>query len=474
MSESFASVWEKVEALIAARVSRDTLERWFSSITVADIDDEKIVLEAPNQIYQFWIEINYLPALNEAVAAVVGGRRRLMFQFRETEPAAGVGVSGSSAANSSGGLKQPVAVKKEAGKRRKQRLSSEEMALSIGLNERYQFGSFVVGANNEFARAACLAVTENPGRTYNPLFIYGGAGLGKTHLIHSIGHAILKEKPQAKVVYITSEQFTNEFIEAIGEASLVKFRQRYRAADVLLIDDVQFLAGKERSQEEFFHTFNALCDLNGKQVVMSSDLPASKIKNLEKRLVSRFEWGMTAELAPPDKETRMAILRRKTEEWRVKLDCSVLEFIADRVRNNVRRLEGALIRLASYRWMNEGELDLRSVEKLLGDFLSDEGSRQVTIPQIQKQVAEFYDVRQADLLGRRRPAQIALARQVAMFFCRELTRASFQGIGDAFGGRDHGTVMHACRNVASKCQELEKVRREVDRLYGELTELPER
>ncbi len=460
MSESHTLIWKQIESLIAARVSRDTMERWFSNIDLFRVDDTDIVLEAPNQIYQFWIETNYLPVLSDAIETVLGGRRRLAFQFRERDPLS---------EKPEKRLPQAVSpVKKRVARKKPKR--SEEVAASVGLNYRYRFESFVVGSNNEFAHAACAAVAEKPGRTYNPLFIYGGAGLGKTHLMHGLGHEILKARPGANVVYITSEQFTNEFIEAIGDSSLVKFRQRYRAADVLLIDDIQFFAGKERSQEEFFHTFNALCDSNGKQIVMSSDLPASKIKNLEKRLVSRFEWGLTAELAAPDTETRIAILKRKAKEWRVKLDCDIIEFVAERIRNNVRRLEGALIRLASYGSMNKGELDLKNAERLLVDFLGDEGGKEVTIPEIQKRVAAFYDVRQSDLLGRKRPAQIAMARQVAMYFSRELTGASYQEIGDAFGGRDHGTVMHACRRVAGKCRELEKVRRQVDHLHGELTE----
>ena len=292
--------------------------------------------------------------------------------------------------------------------------------------------------------------------------------------MHAIGHTILQERPSAKVVYITSEQFTNEFIQAISDGSLVKFRQQYREADVLLIDDIQFFAKKEKSQEEFFHTFNTLCDKNSKQIVMTSDMPASKIKNLEKRLVSRFEWGLTAEMAPPDTETRIAILKRKAQEMCVEVDGNILEFIAQHIRNNVRRLEGALIRLASFGSMNNGHLDLKAVEHLLQDFLHDEGSKDVSISQIQKRVAEFYDIRLSDILGRKRPAQIALARQVAMFFSRELTGSSYQEIGDAFGGRDHGTVIHACRSVEAKCRDLEKVRRQVDRLHGEFTETPER
>ncbi len=464
MSETFQEAWPRILGFVSLRVSEDTFERWFSQISAVESDASRIVLSAPNQIYQFWIETNYLPILTEAIETILGSRRRIEFTFRDPDM-----LDSPPPATDP----KPAPAKKRTGRRAKGH-SMDELVIHAGLNQRYRFDTFVVGANNEFAHAACHAAALNPGRTYNPLFIYGGAGLGKTHLMHAIGHSILKERPESKVVYITSERFTNEFIEAIGGGSIVKFRQRYREADVLLIDDIQFFAGKDRSQEEFFHTFNSLCDANGKQIVMTSDHPASKIKNLESRLVSRFEWGMTAELAPPDTETRIAILQRKMQEWRVKVDSGLIQFLAERIRNNVRRLEGALLRLASYSSMNNLSLDMRSAEKLLQDVLHDEAAKDVTIPQIQKRVADFFDVRLNDILGRKRPAQIALARQVAMFFSRELTNASYQEIGDAFGGRDHGTVIHACRAVEAKRQKNETVKRQVDRLYGELSEASSR
>jgi chromosomal replication initiator protein len=465
MSEVSALTWAQLEPLIAKRVSQDTMTRWFANTSIAQTDDTNIVLEVPNQIYQFWIETNYTVEVNEAIEEACG-KRRLSFQFRESDPLAATPQQPETP--------KPVPTEAAIPKPSSRKSKAGQKATSAGLNHRYLFESFVVGANNEFAHAACQAAASKPGRIYNPLFIYGGAGMGKTHLMHAIGHAILQERPSAKVVYIASEQFTNEFIQAISDGSLVKFRQQYREADILLIDDIQFFAKKEKSQEEFFHTFNTLCDKNGKQIVMTSDMPASKIKNLEKRLVSRFEWGLTAEMAPPDTETRIAILKRKAQEMCVEVDGNILEFIAQRIRNNVRRLEGALIRLASFGSMNNGHLDLKAVEHLLQDFLHDEGSKDVSISQIQKRVAEFYDIRLSDILGRKRPAQIALARQVAMFFARELTGSSYQEIGDAFGGRDHGTVIHACRSVEAKCRDLEKVRRQVDRLHGEFTETPER
>jgi chromosomal replication initiator protein len=292
-------------------------------------------------------------------------------------------------------------------------------------------------------------------------------GLGKTHLMQAIGQHILKSRKNSKVCYVTSERFTNEFIDAIQNSTLVKFRKRYRQADVLLIDDIQFLAGKERSQEEFFHTFNALFD-GHKQIVLSSDRPPSEIANLEHRLVSRFEWGLTAELQPPDIETRLAILRKKAEGLEVRLEPSILEFLAERIRTNVRRLEGGLMRVASFASLSGSQPTTEKIEHLLKDILQEEARRAITIDQIQRRVAEHFDVRLADMTSKRRPQNIAFPRQIAMYLSRELTRASLAEIGDAFGGRDHGTVLHAHRLVKGRMGSEEKVRQVVAYLDSQL------
>jgi chromosomal replication initiator protein len=332
-----------------------------------------------------------------------------------------------------------------------------EVATNHGMNPRNTFDTFVVGPNNQFAHAAALAVAQSPAKTYNPLFIYGGVGLGKTHLMQAIGQQSIDRKKSFKVMYLSSEKFTNEFIDAIQHNTLVKFRKRYRQADVLLIDDIHFLAGKERSQEEFFHTFNTLFD-GRKQIVLSSDRPASEIANLEQRLVSRFEWGLTAELQPPDIETRMAILKKKSQALHVHLAQDVLEFLAQRVRTNVRRLEGALMRVASFVSLSGREISRETVEQLLRDILQEEAKKTVTIDQIQKKVAEHFDVRLADMTSKRRPANIAFPRQVAMYLARRHTKASLNEIGDAFGGRDHGTVLHACKTVSGRMVKEDQVR----------------
>ena len=338
-----------------------------------------------------------------------------------------------------------------------------------GINPRNSFDAFVVGPNNQFAQAACKAVSDAPARTYNPLFIYGGVGLGKTHLMHAIGQAILAKRKGVKVVYITSEAFTNEFIDSIQNNLLIKFRKRYRQADVLLIDDIQFLADKGRTQEEFFHTFNTLFD-GHKQIVLSSDRPPSEIANLEARLVSRFEWGLTAELQAPDTETRVAILRKKAQSVDIKLDDDVLQFLAERIRTNVRRLEGALMRVASYVSLNNGRAPgVERIEQLLKDILHEEARRAISIEQIQKRVAEHFDVRLADMTSKRRPANIAFPRQIAMYLARELTKTSLTEIGEAFGGRDHGTVLHAHRLVKDRIAKEERTRQIVSFLDAQLS-----
>jgi chromosomal replication initiator protein len=342
-----------------------------------------------------------------------------------------------------------------------------EGAINHGMNPRNRFEAFVVGSSNQFAHAAALAVSQSPAKSYNPLFIYGGVGLGKTHLMQAIGQQTIERKKSQKVMYLSSERFTNEFIDAIQHNMLVRFRKRYRQTDVLLIDDIQFLAGKERSQEEFFHTFNTLFD-GRKQIVLSSDRPASEITNLEQRLVSRLECGLTTELEPPDIETRMAILRKKVDALHIELAEDILVFLAQRVRTNVRRLEGALMRVASYPSLSGREISRETVEQLLRDILREEAKKTVTIDLIQKKVAEHFDVRIADMTGKRRTTNIAFPRQVAMYLARRHTKASLHEIGETFGRRDHGTVLHACKTVSVRMKKEDQVRRAILRLDTQL------
>ncbi|HZP60696.1 MAG TPA: chromosomal replication initiator protein DnaA, partial [Opitutaceae bacterium] len=318
------------------------------------------------------------------------------------------------------------------------------------------------------AHAAALAVAQAPAQAYNPLFIYGDTGLGKTHLMHAVGHCILRNNPDARVAYLSTEKFTNEFIQGLQENSLTKFRQRYRHVDVLLLDDVQFLAGKERIQEEFFHTFNDLFE-SGKQIVLSSDRRASEIQKLESRLVSRFEWGLPADIQPPDFETRLAILRTKAASIKFDLPAPVANFIAQHISKNIRRLEGALIKVASYSTLTSKTLDLATVEMLLQDVLMEQAQNQLTIETIQKRVADHYQIRHSDMTSKRRPNNIAIPRQIAMYLARTLTKHSLQEIGDAFGGRDHGTVIHACKAVDNMMEQDSSTRGSVEFLKAQLS-----
>jgi chromosomal replication initiator protein len=442
MKEKYPDLWQSVADALRPQVSADTFKRWFSAVELIDANEKVLVFRVPNNIYQLWIESNHMTALEAAICTALGSPREIKFSLppgsKETPD-------------------QDFSALKEAGESPRQTKTS---AIGLGLNPRNTFETFVVGPNNDYAHGAALAVAKEPARTYNPFFIYGGVGLGKTHLMQAIGQNVWGKKRNTKVIYVSSELFINEFIDAIQHSTLVKFRKRYRQADLLLIDDIQFLAGKERSQEEFFHTFNTLFD-GHKQIVLSSDRPPSEIANLEHRLVSRFEWGLTAELQPPDVETRMAILRKKALILQIKLEDSVFEFLANRIRTNVRRLEGALMRVASFASLSGKALTQEVIEHLLKDILQEEGRQSITIEQIQKKVAEHFDVRLADMTSKRRPANIAFPRQVAMYLARILTKASLNEIGEAFGGRDHGTVLHACRLVQRRMKEQDKIRQTI-------------
>jgi chromosomal replication initiator protein len=447
MEENYAQLWQKLSAALKPQVSPDTFKRWFSAVNLVHATDDAFTFRVPNNIYQFWIESNHMAALQAAIVTAFGEPRAVKFSSASDGP---VELEEEDLAEKPG---------KESA--RENSRDAKQSSTALGLNPRNSFESFVVGPNNEIAHAASLAVAQSPARTYNPLFIYGGVGLGKTHLMQSIGQYVGMKKKNAKVMYLSSELFINEFIDAIQHNNLVKFRKRYRQADLLLIDDIQFLGGKERSQEEFFHTFNTLFD-GHKQIVLSSDRPPSEIANLEHRLVSRFEWGLTAELQPPDVETRMAILRKKAHTLDIKLRDETFEFLATRIRTNVRRLEGALMRVASFASLSAGkELTNEVVEHLLKDILQEEARHAITIEQIQRRVAEHYDVRLADMTSKRRPANIAFPRQIAMYLARELTKASLNEIGDAFGGRDHGTVLHACKLVKRRMQEQDNLRQTI-------------
>ena len=440
------TLWSDIASALQAEVTKDIFERWFKDVQAVELGPEHLTLLVPNEIYRYWIEDNYLDPLRAAILLVLKSAREVRFVSAGREDVPHPQLERVK--------KRPAPTEEEV----------EGRTVANGFNTKNTFETFVVGANNEFVAAACRAIAENPGKVYNPLFFYGGVGLGKTHLMHAVGQHLIATR-RSKVAYVTSEKFTNEFIDAIQTGGLLPFRRRYRHVDILLIDDIHFLGGKERSQEEFFHTFNALFD-GHKQIVLSSDRPPSEIGKLEPRLVSRFEWGLTAELQPPDVETRLAILRKKAASLDVKVPDAFLQYVAERIRTNIRRLEGALMRVALFLSLSGGKLTDERLEELLKDILQEEARRNVGIEQIQKRVAEHFDVRFADMTSKRRPKNIAFPRQVAMYLARELTKMSLVEIGEAFGGRDHGTVLHAHRLVTDRMGGDDKTR-QVVRFLGE-------
>jgi len=436
------SLWETVKCDFKSLFPEDVFQMWFEPLVCLETTGDSMVLGVPNDFAAIWIHDNYLDLIMQRLRLTAGRTVNVTLRKSDASPkeTAGAAPSGRGATEPAAAVRNRAAATRRTGR-------WEERGPAAGtLIPRNTFETFVVGANNQMAHAAALAVAQAPAQAYNPLFIYGDTGLGKTHLMHAIGHAILRNNPEARVAYLSTEKFTNEFIQALQENSLTKFRQRYRHADVLLIDDVQFLAGKERIQEEFFHTFNDLFE-SGKQIVLSSDRRASEIQKIESRLVSRFEWGLPADIQAPDYETRLAILRSKATSLKCEMPEAILTFIAQNITRNIRRLEGALIRVASHAGLFGKPLDVPTAERLLHDMLMEQAQTLLTIETIQKRVADHFQIRHSDMTSKRRPNNIAIPRQVAMYLARTLTKHSLQEIGDAFGGRDHGTVIHACKAV---------------------------
>jgi chromosomal replication initiator protein len=430
MNDDASQLWQRTSDLLRARVNPDLFNLWFAPIKPVDLAHDTVTLGIPNHFYEVWLQDNYLGLIREALSAVCGRSLAVKFSLQAAAPL----PETRDPAPAPAPVYEPV--------------RTESLPL---LNQRYTFENFVVGPNSEMAHAAALSVAQSPGRAYNPLFIYGASGLGKTHLLQAIGHSVLARRNKTRVLYVSCEHFLNDFIQAIRSNAMSAFRKRYRHADILLIDDIHSLAGKEGTQEEFFHTFNTLFDAH-KQIVLSSDRPATEIAGLEERLISRFEWGQTADLQPPDFETRVAILRKKEHLLGYQLPEEVIFYLAEKIRTNIRRLEGALIRASSYGSLTGRPLSVSAVEKLLSDILQEEARRALTIEAIQKRVAEHFDIRLADMTSKRRPASIAFPRQVAMYLARQLTNHSLSQIGDSFGGRDHGTVINAVRQIEKAMQ----------------------
>jgi chromosomal replication initiator protein len=435
------TIWDQVLARVETKVNRHSFSTWFRRTAFVADDGARVTIRVPDTVFRDWLLKHYSGVLADALAEVGRSDTALTFLTEaeaNTQQAAAEERDFAAQENDPG-----VATKAEVGP--SGGATDGPPPGPPGLNPRYTFDTFVVGPSNQFAHAACRAVAEAPARSYNPLFIYGGVGLGKTHLMHAIGHYIVQHARGLRLTYVSSERFMNEMINALRYERILDFRERYRNIDVLLVDDIQFIGGKESTQTEFFHTFNALFD-SAKQIVISSDAPPHEITALEERLRSRFEWGLIADIQPPDLETKVAILRKKAEAEAVPLPDNVAIYIASKIRSNVRELEGSLIRLVAYASMTGAEINLALAQHVLRNVLGND-ERVVTIDIIQKFVADYFQLRPNELKSRNNSKSIALPRQVAMWMCKALTRHSLPEIGKAFGGKHHSTVIHSIQKI---------------------------
>jgi len=443
---SVTSVWQEALSYIQAKVPKQVYDTWFTPVHLERIEESTAQIGVPNKFFGDWLNQHYGSLLAEAVSnARGGGDLAVTFVVFQRQAARQPENPLTTQAGRTG---VPVRPKRGA-----------------QLNPKYTFKNFVVGAGNQFAHAACMAVAEQPAKAYNPLFIYGGVGLGKTHLLNAIANHVA-ERTDLRIAYLTTEQFTNEVINSIRYDKMMDLRKRYRHIDMLMIDDIQFLAGKERTQEEFFHTFNSLYEAH-KQIVLSSDRFPKDMPDIEERLRSRFEWGLIADLQPPDVETRIAILRKKSEDEGVTLPEDVIQFLSTTMKSNIRELEGSLVRLGAYASLTGQTITLDMAKNVLRDLIGDK-KKIVSMEDIQEAVSARFHVKIADLKSRRRSKTLVHPRQIAMYLCRELTDASYPEIGRHFGGKDHTTIIHACRQI-TKAQDgdvtlnatLESLREEI-------------
>ena len=434
-------LWEEALSAIQGRVARQSFDNWFRPLALESIEESRVKVLLPNRFFKEWFEDHYMGLLKSVLEDLMFTKVDLIFRIQEQED------------------RVVIDTKAEAGAKRQVRGYRNGPTF---VNPKYTFENFVVGSSNQFAHAGCLAVGEQLSKAYNPLFIYGGVGLGKTHLLHAIGHLVLRRNGKLRLSYVSSEKFTNDLINAIRFDSTVEFRNRYRSLDLLLIDDIQFIAGKERTQEEFFHTFNDLYD-SAKQIVISSDSLPREIPTLEERLRSRFEWGLIADIQPPDLETKAAILRKKAQAEGVRLPDEVSLFIAKNVQSNIRELEGSLVRLIAYASLTGREISLELAQETLKE-LNAERAKVITLAAIQRAVADYFRVKVEDLKSKERNQGVVLPRQVAMYLSRTMTPSSLPAIGEAFGGKDHTTVIHSCEKIKRRLAADEGFRRQLDSL----------
>ena len=459
------TLWQNTNKELKNLFPEDVYEMWFSGLVCTLESDTKLVLTTNSEFNAIWIENNFLDVITQYARSFAGTAIEVSIEVEQAEKTEELDGADAdtrhNSINSSDGRQPPDL-------RNNRPLTQTAPTHRTLINPSNTFENFVVGSGSQLAHAASIAVANAPGRAYNPLFVFGETGLGKTHLMHAVAHQMLTNNPGAKIAYVSTEKFTNEFIHAIRENKLTKFRKYYRNVDALLVDDIHFLSGKESTQEEFFHTFNDLFE-SGRQIFLASDRPANEIERLENRLISRFQWGLVTDIQAPDFETRFAILRNKALAMKIDLDEEIMEFLAERVSRNVRRMEGALTRIAGYDNLIDRKLDLNAVERLLSDLLHEEAASKVTVDQIQKKVSDYYKIRFSELIGRRRTSSIVFPRQVAMYISRTLTSDPLKSIGDAFGGRDHGTVIHACKQVENIMEQDGSVKRGVDYLIKQLS-----
>lgn len=447
--ENLQDLWNRVLEALEARVSKPSYETWLKSTKANDIKEDTMIIVAPNEFARDWLEGHYTELISETIEEITGTKLNVKFIIPHNQEEDFFDVEQEV-------KRQPKETPQVNGEQSKNML-----------NQKYTFDTFVIGSGNRFAHAASLAVAESPANAYNPLFIYGGVGLGKTHLMHAIGHYVLEHNPEAKVVYLSSEKFTNEFINAIRDNQAINFRNKYRNVDVLLIDDIQFLAGKEQTQEEFFHTFNALHE-ETKQIVISSDRPPKEIPTLEDRLRSRFEWGLITDITPPDLETRIAILRKKAKAENLDIPNEVMLYIANQIDTNIRELEGALIRVVAFSSLINQDMNADLAAEALKDIIPNAKPKILTIADIQKTVGEHFDVKLEDFKAKKRTRTVAFPRQIAMYLSRELTDASLPKIGSEFGGRDHTTVIHAHEKITKMLGEDNTLQEKVKEIITEL------
>jgi chromosomal replication initiator protein len=440
------NVWEAILSAIEKRINHESFTTWFKAITFIKLDSATIHLGVPDHVFEDWILNNYRDVMDESLEEAGLPGYSIRFDVAPDSSRTNFKIAPRPDTGSLSDIAAPSAPKAAMVQpTRSMALMADSEVSELPLNPKYSFETFVVGSSNQFAHAAALAVADSPSKTYNPLYIYGGVGLGKTHLMCAIGHRVKDQNRHLRLMYISAEKFMNELINAIRYDQTMLFREKYRSIDLLLIDDIQFIAGKERTQEEFFHTFNALYD-GQKQIVISSDCPPREIPTLEERLHSRFEWGLIADIQPPDLETKIAILRKKAETEKIDLPDNVALFMAGKIKSNIRELEGSLVRLTALSSLKGESINLPLAQEALKNIVEDE-ERAITIETIQKVVADFYNLKVADLKAKTNSRNIAVPRQIAMYLCKNLTKASLPEIGREFGGKHHTTVLHSINKI---------------------------